>query len=385
MTTHVSRFVVVGAIGFGVQMTVGAMLLAAGLTPVLATLIAIEAAILSNHEWHRRWAWRDRAGTAPWRVTLLRAHLGAGGTSLLVGMAVVMALAGRVPPLMAQAVAVVVCAAVNFWIADRWVFSRQALPVAYFALAVVLVSPGPARADGPSEKAVQSWTGYMAALQKTRLAERGRRVATWATDDDPQGTRTLAALRRGEAVVTDRDLSGVDVDDATLEHWQGSVLLRGVSLARVAHRLRHPEQYPQPPDALQLQVSSRTEHGHELYLRLARSMLITATYDTWHRVHHESLGPDRIDSRSISTRIDELDDAGKPTERRVPAERSRGFLWRMQSWWRFTAVPEGVIVTCESVTLSRPVPLGLGLVSRPIITRVARESMTTAIRAWQRW
>ena len=56
----------------------------------------------------------------------------------------------------------------------------------------------------------------------------------------------------------------------------------------------------------------------------------------------------------------------------------------MQSFWRFTTVPEGVVVTCESITLSRPVPIGLGLVSRPIISRVTSESMTTAIRAWQR-
>ena len=55
----------------------------------------------------------------------------------------------------------------------------------------------------------------------------------------------------------------------------------------------------------------------------------------------------------------------------------------MQSLWRFAAVPEGVVVTCESITLSRPVPLGLGLVSRPIVTRVARESITTAVRSWQ--
>jgi hypothetical protein len=109
---------------------------------------------------------------------------------------------------------------------------------------------------------------------------------------------------------------------------------------------------------------------------------VTATYDTWHRVRHRQVSPSRVDSTSVSTRIEELHDAGTPKERRVSLADSRGFLWRMQSWWRFTATPEGVVVTCESITLSRPVPFGLGLVSRPIITRVARESMTTAVRAW---
>lgn len=382
--SRMSRFLLIGAIGVLVQMLVAATLLAAGLMPVLATLLAIEAAIVSNHAWHRRWAWRDRAAAAPWSVTLLRAHVGAGGTSIVVGVAVVAAFAGRVPPLLAQLIAVALCASANYWIADRWVF-RRARSVAVLVLVGTIAMPAPARADRPSAAAQQSWDRYAAALQAARLAERGRGVRAWATDADPPGEGTRAALRRGETAVTRRWLRGVEVSDATLEHWQGSVLVRGISLDRIAHRLRHPEAYAQPADVLKLQVAARTERGHDLYLRLTRSMLVTATYDTWHRVQHEPVLADRIDSRSASTRIDELDEAGTARERRVPVERSRGYLWRMQSWWRFTVVPEGIIVTCESITLSRPVPFGLGLVSRPIITRVARESMTTAVRAWQRW
>ena len=93
--------------------------------------------------------------------------------------------------------------------------------------------------------------------------------------------------------------------------------------------------------------------------------------------------PHRVESTAIATRIDEVIDPGLPGETRVPVDQGRGLLWRMRSSWRFAAVSEGVVVTCESITLSRPVPLGLGLVARPIVTRVARESMTTAVQAWQ--
>ena len=159
--------------------------------------------------------------------------------------------------------------------------------------------------------------------------------------------------------------------------------MKGVSIEKVADRLRHPERFPQPRDVLSLKVSNWSEAGHDLFLRLTRSMLITATYDTWYRVRHQVQGPTRIDSVAVATRIEEVSDPGTPTEKRVPVDESRGFLWRMQTLWRFSVVPQGVVVTCESITLSRPVPLGLGLVSRPIVTRVARESMTTAVRAWQ--
>ena len=107
-----------------------------------------------------------------------------------------------------------------------------------------------------------------------------------------RGMRVLDALGRGELDISRRELRDVAVDDATLEHWQGSVLLKGVSIEKVADRLRHPERFPQPRDVLKLEVSQWSDAGHDLFLRLTRSMLITATYDTWYRVRHQAPRPD---------------------------------------------------------------------------------------------
>jgi putative flippase GtrA len=383
-SARVSRFAIVGLAGFAVQMTVGAALLAAGLLPLLATLVAIEAAIVTNHVWHRRWAWRDRAEDRPWALTLARAHIGSGGVSLVVGMGTVIALSGHVPALAAQVIAIGLCATANYWLADRWVFGEgRTWCLLLTVVALSLSTPAAASAAGPSPQALQSWDRYVAALDAARAADRVRHVPSWATDEDPQGTRVRSALGRGEIDVTRRELPDVAVDGATLEHWQGSVLVRGVSMEQIVERLRHPERFPQPRDVLSLEVTNWSESGHELYLRLTRSMLVTATYDTWYRVRHQLHGPARVDSIAIATRIEEISDPGTSNEKRIPADDSRGFLWRMQSRWRFSVVPEGIVVTCESITLSRPVPLGLGVISRPIVTRVARESMTTALRAWQ--
>jgi hypothetical protein len=289
-----------------------------------------------------------------------------------------------VPALAAQVIAVALCAIVNYALADRWVFAGGAgVGVHIAVLAVLLATPSVASASGPSPRALQSWDRYLASLERARAADLARDVPSWATDDDPHGARVLAALTRGELEISHRELHDVPVDDATLEHWQGSVLVKGVSIDKVVDRLRHPERFSQPRDVLSLKVSNWSEAGHDLFLRLTRSMLITATYDTWYRVRHQVQGPTRIDSVAVATRIEEVSDPGTPREKRVPVDDSRGFLWRMQTLWRFSVVPQGVVVTCESITLSRPVPLGLGLVSRPIVTRVARESMTTAVRAWQ--
>ena len=57
----------------------------------------------------------------------------------------------------------------------------------------------------------------------------------------------------------------------------------------------------------------------------------------------------------------------------------RGFLWRMNSYWRYEQVRGGVIVDIESLTLSRGIPLGMGTVVRPLINRIARESMARTL------
>jgi len=257
-------------------------------------------------------------------------------------------------------------------------------PFVLLLLLLLLLPGGVAEAAGPSPAALQSWDRYVARLEQARAADRTHAVATWATDDDPAGAAIRAAVLRGGIVVSRRALPVAGAADATLQHWQGSILLRGLSLAHVAERLRHPERFAPPPDVVTLDVSNRNDAGHELYLRLTRSMLVSATYDTWHRVRHHPRSPTRLDSDSLATRIQEVQDPGGPHERLRSPDEGRGFLWRMHSYWRFSVVPDGVVATCESITLSRPVPTGLGLVSRPVIARVARESMATALQAWQR-
>lgn len=278
-----------------------------------------------------------------------------------------------------------VCAVVNVRIAEPWVFTGNLRGVGAGMLGALLVITPASMADaaGPSPEAIRSWDAYVTRLVQARAADMAAGVASWATDEDPSGLTVRASINRGGTVISRREISGVTVDDATLEHWQGSTLLRGVSLSQVSDRLRHPERFPQPPDVMRIAVSNRSEAGHDLYLRLTRSMLVTATYDTWHQVRHHVRSATRIDSASRSTKIQEVQDAGSPQELRRAADEGRGFLWRMHSYWRFSLVPEGVVVTCESITLSRPVPRGLGLAVRPIIRRVARESMTTALEVWR--
>ncbi len=133
MTDHVStgqrwvRFLSVGAIGLGVQLWALMLLLPLGVEPVVASLLAVEAAVLNNFPLHRAWTWKDRpAPTLGVELRRLgRFHLSSGGTSLL-GHAVIVPIGLQMldlTPLQANLIAVGVCGVANFLLADLYAFT----------------------------------------------------------------------------------------------------------------------------------------------------------------------------------------------------------------------------------------------------------------------
>lgn len=123
------RFNAVGALGFALQLAVVAALTAwAGASPVVATAVAVEAAVLHNFFWHERWTWRDRPARGGARIArLARFHLANGAVSMAGNVAVVWVLTrGGWDAVAANVAAVLVCSAINFVAGDLLVFWPEA-------------------------------------------------------------------------------------------------------------------------------------------------------------------------------------------------------------------------------------------------------------------
>jgi putative flippase GtrA len=121
-----SAFVAVGLLGFGLQVTALAALTSpAGWHWLPATLAAVELAIVHNFLWHERWTWSDRAPGGAMLSRFLRFNAASGLTSLAGNAALMALLVGvaGVPPVPANGLAVAAIGAVNFALADRWVFA----------------------------------------------------------------------------------------------------------------------------------------------------------------------------------------------------------------------------------------------------------------------
>jgi hypothetical protein len=243
------------------------------------------------------------------------------------------------------------------------------------------ITPGPATAATLQPETVHAWDAYIAATERRIEQELGSTRSFLASDFAENGASVRRALANGAIAVDPMpparaSAKEIGTPSGLLSHWRGSVFLPGISLDALLQRLQHPrEQGPHQEDVLALRVLDRAPDRLSLFIRMRRTKIVTVTYDTEHQVTYRRHGPRRASSRSVATRIAELDDEGDAS----PEGHDRGFLWRMNSYWRYEQVPGGVIVELESITLSRDIPLGLGHVVRPLVNRIARESMSRTL------
>jgi hypothetical protein len=212
----------------------------------------------------------------------------------------------------------------------------QAASAAAFAL-LVLASTVEA-ADLEPETAA-AWNGYIAGA----AVQRGRCDATCAFGD-PAG-RVM------------------HVAGGTIHHWTASTVVRGTTVDKILHGLMYPGTPPPQEDVLASRLLDRNGNVLRVYLKLTRSAIVTVTYDTEHEVTFDRRSAELAASRSIATKIAETGGG------------DRGFLWRLNSYWRYVQVGGDVRIDLESISLSRDVPRLARPFVAPIVERMARESI----------
>ena len=125
------KFNAVGTFGIGVQLAVlTALKSGLGLNYLLATGLAVEAAVLHNFFWHERFTWADRRGRFSFE-RLIKFNLTTGGVSILgniIAMRFLVEVAG-LQYLLANLISVAACSILNFFVADRAIFIPE-IPVA---------------------------------------------------------------------------------------------------------------------------------------------------------------------------------------------------------------------------------------------------------------
>jgi putative flippase GtrA len=121
------KFNAVGAGGIGVQLAALAILKSGlHLDYLLATALAVEAAVIHNYLWHERFTWADRTRGSSWG-RFAKFNLTTGMFSILGNVLLMRALVGgaHLNYFMANVITIATCSIVNFLVSDRFVFEES--------------------------------------------------------------------------------------------------------------------------------------------------------------------------------------------------------------------------------------------------------------------
>lgn len=199
---------------------------------------------------------------------------------------------------------------------------------------------------------------------------------------DDRRTAAYSELRDGKVVIerveTLDDGKRIECPGGMIHHWTATIFIPGATLAQTLALVEdydHHQDYYRP-DVMRSKVLQHAGDDYLIYLRFYKHKVITSVVDTEHEVNYSMVDATRAWSRSHTTRIQQVDDAGKPDEHLQPEGHDDGFLWRMNTFWRFEEKDGGTYVECQTISLTRDIPTGLGWLLSGYVTTVPRESLT---------
>jgi len=244
-----------------------------------------------------------------------------------------------------------------------------------------------ARAAELKQKTTTAFDHYVAATE-ARFANELRPDGPFLYIDamNPDAKRqAYDQLKNGEILVQKLETksSGVssDVPDGMVHHWVGLIFIPGATLAKtlpiVKDYDRRAELYK--PDVSASRTIAHNGDDFKMFLRLHQKKFTTVDFNTTYDVHWGSVDSTKVYSNSISTRIAEVKDPDKPDGDELPVGTGHGYLWRLNTYWRFEEKDGGVYLQCEAISLTRDMPTGLGWLLKPLVTSIPKASLNRAL------
>lgn len=183
-------------------------------------------------------------------------------------------------------------------------------------------------------------------------------------------------VKHGELFVEERR-PGEEPPDGLIHHYEGAMFIPGVTVEQVLRTVQNYDQHKDlySPEVMDSKTLERNGNDFVIRLRLLKKKFITVVLETEHKVRYKRVDTGKWESISRSTKISEVEHPGTPREELSPPGTGNGFVWHLDSFWRFFEADGGVYVECTSVSLSRDIPFGMGRMIRPIIADLPEDSL----------
>jgi hypothetical protein len=207
---------------------------------------------------------------------------------------------------------------------------------------------------------------------------------------DAKRREALDVIRRKELSIERLDTKEngreIDVPGGMIHHWVGTAFVPGATIEDALSVLQNYNEHHRiyAPAVAASRLKSRDGDRFTFFLRFVMKKVITVVVNSDHEAVFRKPAADRAEGWIHSTRIAEVENPGTPTEREKPVGNDGGYLWRLNTYWRLLARDGGLYIHCESVSLSRGIPVGFGWIVGPFVTSIPRESLTFTLETTRR-
>jgi hypothetical protein len=251
-------------------------------------------------------------------------------------------------------------------------------------IAILFALPVPAGAADLAPKTNQAYDHYIQVTQAQISRELSQLNSYLWIDQLPptQKQSDLEALHGGGLVIqkieTTENGEALTAPDGLIHHWVGTIFIPGATLDKTLAFMQdydHKVDYFKP-DILISKTLSHSGGDYTVHLRFYTKKVITTVVDTDQEIHYQRVDATHAWSRSRTTRVQEVSSPGEKDERLEPEGHDHGFVWRMNTFWRFEQKDGGTYVECQAISLSRDIPTGVGWMVAPFVQSVPKESLT---------
>lgn len=194
-------------------------------------------------------------------------------------------------------------------------------------------------------------------------------------------------LRRGEVLVervnTTENGHTIDAPHGLIHDWVGTVFIPGAALAQTVALLQDYNHHAGVYGSA-IRRSKILEHDGDhfkVYVRSYSRQITTVVMDAILDDVYTDVGPSEVMSKSYSTRITEVADAGEPTEHELPVGNDHGYVWRYYTYWHLRERDGGVYAQSETIALSRSVPVVFAWLIDPLVKSVPRGLVRSSLLA----
>jgi hypothetical protein len=197
--------------------------------------------------------------------------------------------------------------------------------------------------------------------------------------------REKARAQKGELLIVPRKVldegKEIKAPGGMIQDWLGAVFIPNANIGQVRSIMQDYENYKRyfKPKVIESKLLSHHGDEFEVFLRLYEKHILTVVLNTNYAVRYGAIDTGHMYVISHSTRIAEVKNPKRGFNEEEPVGNDTGFLWALNSYWRFEEADGGVYAECEAISLSRDVPFGLGFALKGFLDKFPKESMENTL------